>query len=318
MLPGPPPSGSPSFREPPEVFRSLEQTGVLERCWAMSDRSASRDQHDPVRPHACDTCAMTDPALVQNAADVLRQAEETVSACAPVREIIGATDVDAAYAVQQENVRRGLERGRRIAGRKIGLTARVVQAQLGVDQPDFGVLFADMAVNDDEPVELARLVSPRVEAEVAFVLKTDLPHEVNTAADVMRATDFVVAAIEIVDSRVRNWDISIADTVADNASSARYVLGTSPKSLCDVDVRGVAMSMVLGEDDVSAGNGAACLGNPVNAVAWLANALVSRGEPLRAGDVVLSGALGPMVQVNAPGRYEAMVTGLGTVRAQFV
>ena len=170
---------------------------------------------------------------------------------------------------------------------------KVVQAQLGVDQPDFGVLFADMSVNDDEPVELARLISPRAEAEIVFVLEADLTHAVSTVADVLRATAFVVPAIEIVDSRVKDWDITIADTVADNASSARYVLGMTPKLLRDVDVRGVTMSMMLADDEVSAGGGAACLGNPVNAVVWLANAaLSSRGDPLRAGDVVLSGSIG--------------------------
>lgn len=261
---------------------------------------------------------MIDNDLVRDAAKFLREAQETCSPCAPVRDLIGATNVDAAYAVQQHNVLLSVESGRRIAGRKIGLTAKVVQAQLGVDQPDFGVLFADMSVNDDEPVELARLISPRAEAEIAFVLETDLTHAVSTAADVMRATAFVVPAIEIVDSRVKDWDITIADTVADNASSARYVLGTTPKLLRDVDVRGVTMSMLLGDDEVSAGGGAACLGNPVNAVVWLANALSSRGDPLRAGDVVLSGALGPMAKVTASGRYEATIVGLGSVRATFV
>lgn len=261
--------------------------------------------------------ALTDAELVNSTAKRLRDAEMSCVACAPVRDLIGATDIGVAYAVQQENVRIGLARGRRIVGRKIGLTAKAVQAQLGVDQPDFGVLFADMAINDDDTVSLARLISPRTEVEVAFVLDGDLSHEVNTAADVLRATAFVLPAIEIVDSRVKNWDITIVDTVADNASSACYVLGTSPKLLRDVDVRGVLMSMTSGTAEVSAGGGAACLGNPVNAVVWLANTLSSRGESLRAGDIVLSGALGPMVKVMAPGRYEATITGLGSVRVSF-
>jgi len=261
---------------------------------------------------------MVDTDAVRDAAKLLREAEETRLACAPVRDLIGATDLDAAYAVQTLNVELAVAAGRRIAGRKVGLTAKVVQAQLGVDQPDFGVLFADYAVNDDEPVELTQLISPRAEAEVAFVLSDDLDHTVNTAADVLRATAFVVPAIEIVDSRVENWDITIGDTVADNASSGRYVLGTSPKLLHDVDVRGVTMSMKVDAEEVSAGSGAACLGNPVNAVVWLANELTRRGSPLGAGDIVLSGALGPMAKVTEPGRYEATITGLGTVRATFV
>lgn len=259
-----------------------------------------------------------DNNLVHDVAKLLREAEETRTACSPVRELIGATDIDAAYAVQTLNVQLGVDAGRRIVGRKVGLTAKVVQAQLGVDQPDLGVLFADMAVNDDEPVALEELISPRAEAEVAFILETDLVHLINTAADVMRATAFVVPAIEIVDSRVTNWDIKIADTVADNASSARYVLGTTPKLLREVDVRGVTMSMMLGDEVASSGGGAACLGNPVNAVVWLANELSKRGDPLRAGDIVLSGALGPMAKVTAAGRYEATIVGLGSVRATFV
>ena len=259
-----------------------------------------------------------DADRVREAAKLLQEAEETCTACAPVRELIGASDVDAAYAVQTINVERAVAAGRRIAGRKVGLTAKVVQSQLGVDQPDFGALFADMAVNDDEPVALGDLIAPRAEAEVAFVLEHDLRHAVSTAADVLRATAFVLPAIEIVDSRVRDWDITIADTVADNASAGRYVLGTTPRSLRDVDVRGVSMSMLLGDEVVSSGEGAACLGNPVNAVVWLANALSTRGDPLRAGDVILSGALGPMARVTAPGRYEATIVGLGSVRANFV
>ena len=259
-----------------------------------------------------------DADKVHEAAKLLREAEETRTACAPVRELIGATDVDAAYAVQAVNVQRRIEAGARIAGRKIGLTAKVVQTQLGVDQPDFGVLFADMAVNDDEPLALEQLIAPRAEAEVAFVLDADLADAESTAADVIRATAFVIPAIEIVDSRVQDWDITIADTVADNASAARYVLGTTPRGLGDVDVRGVAMSMTLDGEVVSSGEGAACLGNPVNAVVWLANTLSRHGDPLRAGDVVLSGALGPMAKVTAPGRYEATIAGLGSVRANFV
>ena len=256
--------------------------------------------------------------VIRMAATLLREAEESRIACNPVRDLIGPTDIDAAYAVQAHNITLGLEAGRRIVGRKVGLTAKVVQAQLGVDQPDLGVLFADMSVNDDEPVALDQLIAPRAEAEVAFVLESDLFHHVITAADVMRATAFVVPAIEIVDSRVTNWDITIADTVADNASSARFVLGTTPKLLREVDVRCVTMSMMLGDEAVSSGTGAACLGNPVNAVVWLANELSRRGDPLRAGDVVLSGALGPMARVNEPGRYEATIVGLGSVRATFV
>jgi 2-keto-4-pentenoate hydratase len=258
-----------------------------------------------------------DTQLVDAAAKLLREAEVTRVACAPVRELIGASDIDAAYAVQALNAELATAAGRRVVGRKIGLTAKVVQSQLGVDQPDFGLLFADMAVSDDEPIALASLIAPRVEAEVAFVLGSDVPGGVVTAADIVRATDVVLPAIEVVDSRVEGWDITIADTVADNASAARFVLGSTPRSLREVDVRGVLMTMTRDDVVVSSGSGEACLGNPVMAVVWLVNELNRRGAPLSAGDIILSGALGPMVRVEEPGRYEATLDGLGSVRAVF-
>jgi len=262
---------------------------------------------------------MPDQRIVEEAAARLRSAEAARVACAPVRDVIAVTDVDTAYAVQQANVAaRVAGGGARLTGRKIGMTNKAVQTQLGVDQPDFGVLFADTSIDDDGEILLSSLISPRVEAEVAFVLERDLDVEVCTTDDVLRATAFVLPSIEVVDSRVRDWDISIVDTVADNASAARYVLGTTPRRLTDVDVRAVTMSIVSGEAEVSAGKGAACLGNPVNAVVWLANTLIARGDRLRAGDVIMSGALGPMARVNQPARYEATITGLGTVRVAFV
>jgi 2-keto-4-pentenoate hydratase len=188
----------------------------------------------------------------------------------------------------------------------------------GVDRPDFGVLFADMAIGDSEPIPSSRLMQPRVEAEVAFVLRHDLPHHPVVFSDVLRATEFVVAAIEIVDSRIADWNISIVDTVADNASSGMFVLGGSPKRLRDVDVRACEMSMTVdGGGVVSSGTGAACLGSPINAVVWLANAVAERGAPLQAGEVILSGSLGPLVTVERGSTYEATITGLGSVRATF-
>ena len=256
--------------------------------------------------------------VITRAAARLRDAESACIACDPVRDLIAAGDIDTAYAVQSANVALGLTARRRIAGRKIGLTNPAVQAQLGVDQPDFGVLFADMAVNDGDGIALSSLIAPRVEAEVAFVIGADLAQKRSTAADVLRATEFVLPAIEVVDSRVRDWDISIVDTVADNGSSGRYVLGTTPRRMIEIDVRAVTMTIVRDDGvQVSAGNGAACLGNPVNAVVWLANALAAQGDHLRAGEVVLSGALGPMARVQDPGHYEANVVGLGTVRVAF-
>lgn len=255
---------------------------------------------------------------LERAAQVLREAYDSGKPCPPLRgEVLPEGDVEAAYAVQQAQVRRWIGEGRRPVGAKVGLTSRAVQESLRVYQPDFGALFADMAVPDGAEVDFGRLLQPRVEAEVAFVLGADLPYEQVTAADVIHATDHLLPAIEIVDSRVAGWDISIVDTIADNASSGLFVLGTAPRRLAEVDLRLCGMVLEHAGEPVSVGAGAACLGNPLHAVAWLAETVARAGSPLRAGDVVLSGALGPMVPVTPGAAYEARISGLGSVRTCF-
>ncbi|MGW2509086.1 2-keto-4-pentenoate hydratase [Streptomyces scopuliridis] len=179
---------------------------------------------------------MTAPHVLK-AADTLAEAARTGTACPPVRALLPEGDITAAYAVQRLNVERGTAGGRRIAGRKIGLTSPAVQPQLGVEQPDFGTLFADMAVPEGGVVAVGRLIRPKVEAEVALVLGADLPHRDCTVADVIRATEFALPALEIVDSRNADWDITIVDTVADNASSGLFVLGGTPVPLTGLDLR---------------------------------------------------------------------------------
>jgi 2-keto-4-pentenoate hydratase len=237
--------------------------------------------------------------------------------CLPVRDIIGATDVEIAYAVQETNTVRWLKEGRKLSGRKIGLTSKAVQQQLGVDQPDFGMLFADMICADGELLPAARFMQPRVEAEIALVLDKSLDRERHSVQDVTKATAYAVAAIEIVDSRIAKWDIKIADTVADNASSGGYVVGSQPKRLADVDLIGCRMAMHRRGEVVSQGAGAACLGNPLNAAVWLADTMAKRGRPLGAGDVILTGALGPMVAVAQGDDITANIEGFGDVRARF-
>ena len=256
-------------------------------------------------------------AVHEAAAQRLVDASITRIPCDPIRDLLPHGTMEDGYAVQRLVLDTTKANARRV-GRKIGLTSPVVQQQMGVDTPDFGVLFADMACGDGEPVSSSLLLQPRVEAEVAFVLNGDLPDRPVIGSDVLRATDFVVAAIEIVDSRIKNWDISITDTVADNASSGMFVLGGSPRSLRDIeDLRTCEMTLSCEGEIVSSGTGAACLGHPVNAVVWLANAVAERGVPLRAGEVILSGSLGPLVTVDRGKTYEAAITGLGTVRASF-
>jgi 2-keto-4-pentenoate hydratase len=241
--------------------------------------------------------------------------------CAPLRALFGdlspQEQEQRAYAVQQINVQRSLSAGRRIVGRKIGLTSPAVQKQLGVDRPDFGALLDDMAVVDGQPIDTTRLLQPKVEAEIALVLQRDLTHERHTVADLIGATAYAVAAIEVVDSRIAGWDIRFVDTVADNASSGLFVLGTQPRPLAKLDLAGARMRLLRGGEPVSEGVGAACLGNPLNAARWLADTLVRIGTPLRAGDIVLTGALGPMAGVQAGQTYTAQIEGFAPVRAIF-
>jgi 2-keto-4-pentenoate hydratase len=236
---------------------------------------------------------------------------------APIRQQLADLDIDATYAIQQENTTHWEAEGRRLVGSKIGLTSRAVQKQLGVDRPDFGVLFADMIVAEDEPVAAGRVLQPKIEAEVAFLLDRDVDVEAPTVADMLHAVAYVMPALEIVGSRINNWDIGIVDTVADNASSGLFVLGGPARRLDGLDLRALQMHMTRREEAISKGTGAACLGNPLNAMAWLAGELVRRKRPLRAGDVVLSGALGPMASVNPGDAFEANIAGLGTVSARF-
>ena len=267
----------------------------------------------------------TNPYSIVAAADRLEKAALAGEPCAPVRDVLGSEDVRAAYAVQQLLAIRRVESGAVVVGRKIGLTSPAVQRQLGVHQPDFGTLFDDMdrsASADRIPVR--RLQQPKIEAEIAFILGEDLdadpdadPDDDIPAERVRAAVAYAAPALEIVDSRITNWDIAITDTVADNASSGMFVLGEGRAGLDRFEPIAATMSLFADGLLASQGTGAACLGDPLNALRWLARTANDFGQPLRAGQVVLSGALGPMVMV-APGLdVRAEISGLGTVRASF-
>jgi 2-keto-4-pentenoate hydratase len=276
---------------------------------------------------------MTNRALHEN--QLLAQAVERLTAAAatgtptpPVRGVLGDTDVALAYAVQTELTNARLAAGARIVGRKIGLTSQAVQQQLGVDQPDFGVLFDDMLVADGAEVDSSTLIQPKAEAEIAFVLAHDLdgfgagqsldaPISEADRGAVAAAVDYAVAALEIVDSRVTDWDIRITDTVADNASSGLYVLGSTKVPLADFAPLDVTMTLDKNGRRASTGNGAACLGDPLNALAWLARAAAAFGSPLHAGEVILSGALGAMVAAEPGTQITAELSTLGRVSVTF-
>lgn len=241
---------------------------------------------------------------------------------APIRDEIavaanGGDLLAAAYAVQEDVHRRRIEGGSRLVGRKIGLTSKTVQRQLGVQSPDFGALYADMAFCDGEEIPWSCTMQPKAEAEIALVIERDLAYEKHTVADLLRATAYALPAIEVVGSRIANWDIRLVDTVADNASSGLFVLGTRPVMLRDLDLVGCGMVMERRGEQVSVGCGAACLGNPLHAAAWLADMMVRMGSPLRVGDVIMTGALGPMVSVQPGDVLSARVDGLGSVRVEF-
>ena len=256
------------------------------------------------------------PKIYEQAA-ILALAETTLTSCARITDANPTLTLDDAYGVQHVNLARKIEAGARLTGRKVGLTSRAVQEWLKVDQPDFGGLLDVMEVADGGAVSRASLLQPRVEGEVAFVLARDLDKPGVTNFDVISATDYVLPSIEIVDSRVHDWKITLVDTVADNASSGRYVLGTRPVRLHDVDLPLAGCVLRKNGRVVSTGAGAACLGNPVTAVAWLANRLFSLGTPLRAGEVVLSGALCPVAPADAGDFIEVEIAHVGRVSVRF-
>ncbi len=253
---------------------------------------------------------------IERAAAEIRQAYADGRPIKPLRERM-AGDADVAYAIQEANTKFWLAEGRHLVGRKIGATSKAVQNMLGLEQPDYGMLFADMAFGDGEAIPMSRLQQPRVEGEIAFYLSDDLDTDRLTLADVLHAVEYAVAAIEIVSSRIENWNIKILDTVADNASAGLYVLGSQPRKLSEFDPVLCGMVMERRGEPVATGAGSACYGNPLVATLWLAKKMVEVGRPLKKGDTVLSGSLGPLVGVAQGDAIELKVSGLGSVRCRF-
>lgn len=254
---------------------------------------------------------------VDTYADALAEAARTGVAIAPLTEQQPGLTVDDAYAIQARNTARRLAEGRRIVGRKIGLTSKAMQAQLGVSEPDYGALFDDMLVPDGDAADMTRFLAPRVEAEFAFVMESDLAGPGVDALAAGRAVAGVVPAIEIIDSRIADWRITLADTIADNASSGAFVVGSNITPLAGLDLKLTGVALTHNGAVAATGTGAAVLGDPLRCVAWLANALGGHGESLRAGDIVLSGAVHAAVGVAAGDFVEARFAHLGSVGVRF-
>jgi 2-oxopent-4-enoate/cis-2-oxohex-4-enoate hydratase len=257
------------------------------------------------------------PDTIQHFGDELYQSLIDRKPVPPLTERDVSIDVDEAYRIQLRMIRRRLDKGETVIGKKIGVTSEAVQRMLQVYQPDFGQLLSGMVYSEGQPIPVNTLIAPRAEAEVAFILKRDLEGPGVSAADVLRATDYVLPCFEIVDSRIQDWRIKIQDTIADNASCGVFVLGGTARSLRGLDLSVAGMVVEKNGDIVSTSAGAAVQGSPVNAVAWLANTLGRLGIPLQAGEVILSGSQSPLIPVVAGDSFTCSVGGLGTCTIRF-
>jgi 2-oxopent-4-enoate/cis-2-oxohex-4-enoate hydratase len=239
-------------------------------------------------------------------------------AVAPLTERVAGLTIQDAYQIQLHMIARRLAAGERVIGKKIGVTSKVVMDMLKVDQPDFGHLTSAMVYNDGAPIEAATLIAPKAEGEIAFVLRRELKGPGVTEADVLSATDYVLPCFEIVDSRIRDWKIKIQDTVADNASSGVFVLGDTAVDPRTLDLKTVGMTLEKNGEIVATGAGAAALGNPLTAVAWLANTMGELGMSLKAGEVILSGSLAAMLPVQAGDSLRMSLGGVGSATVRFI
>ena len=259
-----------------------------------------------------------DQKIIEALGDRLFDALSSRTPIAPLTATHPEMTIEDAYHVQQRMIARRLEQGDRVIGKKIGVTSTAVMNMLGVHQPDFGYLLDSMVYNEGESVEMDALIQPKAEGEIAFLLKKDLQGPGVTAADVLAATEGVMACFEIVDSRIQDWKIRIQDTVADNASCGVFVLGDQLVDIANLDLALAGMVLEKNGEIVVTGAGAATMAHPVNAMVWLANMLGSLGIALKAGDIVLSGAMGAMVPVARGDNLRMTIGGIGGCSVRFV
>lgn len=260
---------------------------------------------------------MENSSKIQEAADRIWEQLESGNTCPPIRDLIDQGDQQSAYAIQDVNTQRRLDRGERVVGIKVGLTSFSVQSQLGVDQPDFGVLTDAMRIAYGQSVPWEELNQPKAEMEIAFVLSKDIQGEELTMDQLKASISAAVPALEIVGSRIEGWNIRIADTIADNASASHFVLGEPVSYWEDLDLVECKMSMLKNGELVSEGTGKACMDHPLNAALWLVNTMVRLGRPLKAGYVVLAGALGPMTNIQPGDQITGSIEGFSTVDVSF-
>ena len=258
-----------------------------------------------------------DKTLITQLGDELYQALTTRTVVDPLTSRHPEITIDNAYHIQQRMIERRVQAGERIIGKKIGVTSRAVMNMLGVYQPDFGYMLDGMIYNEGQSIEISTLIQPKAEGEIAFILKKDLMGPGVTNAEVLAATECVMPCFEIVDSRIRDWKIKIQDTVADNASCGVFVLGDQAVDPRKLDLSLCGMVLERNGEIIATGSGAAALGSPVNAVAWLANTMGQLGIPLKAGEVILSGALAAMFPAKAGDNFRVSIGGLGSCSVRF-
>jgi 2-keto-4-pentenoate hydratase len=259
-----------------------------------------------------------DKAKYQEIARQIIKAEETQAPIAPLTETYPEITVDDAYAIQIEVIEEKKRKGARVVGKKIGLTGEKIRQQIGVDEPDFGILMDHIVLREDEPLRMSELLAPRIEFELAFLLAQDVIGPGVNVSTVLSATEGVIPSVEVVDSRMRDWKIKLQDTIADNASNARVVLGPYMRHPSELDLKHIGMVAYINGTVVDTAAGAAVMGHPAHAVAWLANRMTELGTPLRAGEIIMSGSFTPVYPIKAGDSVQVVFDGLGTVSTRVV
>lgn len=254
----------------------------------------------------------------QKLANLLAAVEKTPITVETIQQLLDKNAETEAYEIQAQNIQKQLQNNAVITGKKIGLTNPKVQQQLGVDQPDFGILLNHMDLSAQPEISSAQFIQAKIEVELAFLIHKNIDQTVNSLEEMQEYISYVIPSFEIVDSRIQDWKIRFVDTVADNASSAAYVLSSERKAISEVDCAEVKMTLTQNGQLVSQGSGAECLGNPLNAAMWLANKMLSLGTPVQAGEIILSGALGPMVNVKAGDEFETQLDGFAPLKVKFI